>query len=162
MVISRRVLLGTGAAVVGGAALVGVAHVTHVLDDAADLVGLEPKPEPDPEDERLVRRAASGAATLLAMVEATAAAHDALALAPLETLVREQMTAVGGSGAATDVAAPPGDAAGALSQLEKAFRTASKERAADALRSFSPDLTRVLASMSAGLAQGARGIGDLR
>ncbi|MRJ76933.1 hypothetical protein GEV29_10320 [Aeromicrobium sp. SMF47] len=160
--ISRRVLLGTGAAVAGGAALVGVAHVTHVLDDAADLVGLDPKPEPDPEDDRLVRRAASGAATLLAMVEATAATHRSLALAPFEALVREQLTAVGGTTAATDVAAPPAGAGAALAQLEKAFRAAAKARAADALRSFSPDLTRVLASMSAGLAQGARGLGDLR
>ncbi|TGN33756.1 hypothetical protein [Aeromicrobium chenweiae] len=160
--ISRRVLLGTGAAVAAGAAAVGVAHVTHVLDDAAELVGLDPKPEPDPEDDRLVRRAATEAASLLATVEAAAAAHGSLPLQPLEALVREQLAAVGGgSGDATDVRTPrtPAEAA---DQLARAFRAASRARAADALRSFSPDLTRVLASMSAGLAQGARQVGELR
>lgn len=159
MVISRRVLVGTGAAVAGGAALLGVAHVTHLLDDLAGAVGLDPKPEADPEDDRLVRRAATEAAALVSLVEATAAAHESLPLARIEEIAREQMRAVGGT--AAERATAPGGTDDAVDDLAAAFRKASRRRAADALRAFSPDLTRVLASMSAGLAQGARQIGGL-
>ena len=93
---TRRVLLGTAAAVAGGAALVGGAHLTGRLDDVADAVGIQPKPEPDPRDNRLVGRAAASAATVLATLEATAARHPTMPLAPLISLAREQVAAVGG------------------------------------------------------------------
>ncbi|MET0954005.1 MAG: hypothetical protein ABWX57_11995 [Aeromicrobium sp.] len=160
--ISRRVLLGTGAAVAGAAAVVGVAEATHVLDDAARAVGIEPKPQPDPRDDRIVRTAAQDLAVLLATVEATAARHPTLELADFEAIGREHLAALGGSTAATDPARVPGSAGAAVTALRKAYVQQSRARAAQAVEAFSPALVRVLASMSAGLAQCADAIGDLR
>lgn len=140
----------------------GVAQATHRLDDVADAVGLDPKPEPDPEDDRLVRDAALQVSTLLALVEATASRHDGLALAPFEVILREQLAAVGGSLATTDAEPPPDDPKAALEALTEAFGDVAKTLRRDCLRAFSPALTRVLAAMSAGVAQCAQEIGDLR
>lgn len=161
MVISRRVLLGTGAAVVATGGALTAAHRTHRLDDVADALGIDPKPLPDPNDTRILRRAADQCATLLATVEATATAQPAVALAPLVAIVRQQLAAVGGS-AATTVPAPAADVSAALDALETAFTDAADRRAADAVEAGSPDLVRVLASMSAGHAQSARALRGLR
>lgn len=139
--------------------VLGGAHATHRLDDLADAVGIEPKPQSDPADDRLLRSAATAQAGLLATVEATAARHPSLALAPFVAIGREQLDALGGSTASTDVAAVPDDAAAALTALVAAYRTASTGRAADAVAATSPELVRVLASMSAGLFQCARTVG---
>lgn len=159
---TRRVLLGTGAAVVVSAGALAVAEVTHRLDDVAEAVGIEPTPLPDPEDSRILRRASGETGTLLAMVEATAAAHPDLALADVEVIGREQLQALGGSTAATDVAAPPAEPGAALTVLEDAYTRAATQRASDAGDAFSPALVRVLASMSAGHAQTARQLRRLR
>jgi hypothetical protein len=155
---TRRVLLGTGAAVVVSAGALTAAGLTHRLDDVADAVGIDPKPLPDPEDSRILRRASSETATLLATVEATAAAHPDLGLADLEGIGRRHLAALGGTSAATDVAAPPVDRADALTALVYA----STRRATDAGAAFSPALVRVLASMSAGHAQASRRLRDAR
>ena len=70
--------------------------------------------------------------------------------------------AVGVAGTVPDVAAPPESRGEAITALAAAYATASNARAADSAKAVSPALTRVLASMSAGLAQCARAIGDLR
>lgn len=158
---TRRVLLGTGAAVVGGAAIIGGAQLTGRLDDVADAVGLDPKPEPDPRDNRLVGRAGASAAGLLATLEATVARHPTMALAPLIDLVREQATAVDG-GSAADAAPVPETPEEASRALEALFSSAASDRATDCGRAVSPDLARVLASMSAGLAQAAVAVRGLR
>lgn len=159
MVISRRVFLGTGAVVVAAGGLLAGAHATHRLDDLADAVGLEPKPQSDPADDRLLASAATAQAALLATVEATAARHPALVLAPFVTIGREQLDALGGTTAASDVAPVPEDAAAARAALATAYRTESAQRAEGAVAAASPELARVLASMSAGLAQCARTVG---
>lgn len=146
---TRRVLLGTGAVVAGGAGLLGAAKITHRLDDAARLVGLEPKPEPDPRDARIVREAARDQAALTAAAKALHEAQPELRLAPVVALCAEQLQAVGGSTASTD---PAGSIASA-DELAELFASASTARAAQANEAFSPELVRVLASMSAGLAQ---------
>lgn len=159
---TRRVLLGTGVGIVAAGGAVTAAHLTHRLDDVADAVGLDPKPLPDPADSRILRTAAGQTAVLVAMLEATAAAHAGLDLAPFVTIGREQLTALGGTTASTDVAAPSADPAAAVKTLEDAHAAASTQRAADAGAAFSPALVRVLASMSAGHAQAARRLGRLR
>lgn len=157
--ISRRVFLGTGAVVLAASGVLGGAYATHRLDDLAEAVGLEPKPQSDPADDRLLASAATAQAAVLATVEATAALHTSFALAPFAAIGREHLDALGGSTAATDVAPPPADAAAALASLEVAYRNASTQRAQDAMKATSPELARVLASMSAGLAQCARTVG---
>jgi len=160
---TRRVLLGTGAVVVTAGGALAVAGATHRLDDVADAVGLDPKPLPDPEDSRILRRAARRTAILLATTEATATAFPDLALADLEVAAREQLAALGGgTAAATDVAAPPADRAAAVAALVDAYAVAATQRADDAGDAFSPALVRVLASMSAGHAQAARLLRGLR
>ncbi|MET0930661.1 MAG: hypothetical protein ABWX74_14165 [Aeromicrobium sp.] len=153
---TRRVLLGTGAAVVVSAGALTAAGLTHRLDDVAEAVGIEPTPLPDPVDDKLLRAAALDMAAVTALSDATASRHPALDLGTLAAIVRTQLDAVGGSTAATDLAAPSADPATALTALVDAYRTASKARAAQALRAVSPELVLVLASMSAGLSQCAR------
>jgi len=159
---TRRVLLATGATVVVAGGALTVAELTGRLDDAADAVGLDPKPLPDPADTAIIQRAAAGAVALLATIEATAALHPSLALADFETIGREHVDAVGGTPTPGDGAPPPPEPAAAVKALERAYDQASDARAADATEAFSADLVRVLASMSAGLAQCARAVRALR
>lgn len=158
---TRRVLLGTGAVVAGGAALLGAAQITHRLDDAARLVGLEPKPEPVPRDDEIVRRAAREQAVVAATTVAVHEKYPSLGLAPIVAICAEQLKAVGGSDAGTDLAALPENQATAVELLTTTLSTASASRATAAGQAFSPELVRVLASMSAGLAQCARRVGAL-
>lgn len=162
MVISRRALLGTGAATAVVAAGLGGAALGHRLDDLARGVGIEPHPEPDPSDSRLIARVAADQNALLARIEATAVKHPALRLAPYVEISTAHAKAVGVADAVPDVAAPPASRAAAVKALATAYSTASKARAADAADAVSPAFARVLASMSAGLAQCARGVGELR
>ena len=162
MVISRRALLGTGAATVAVAAGLGGAALGHRLDDLARRVGIEPHPEPDPADDRLIARVAADQNTLLARVEATAVKHTALRLDPFVAISTSHARAVGVAGAVPDVPAPPANRDQAVRALVGAYSTASRARAADSAKATSPALARVLASMSAGLAQCAVAVGDLR
>ena len=158
---TRRVLIGTGAAVAAGAGLLVAGERTGRLDDVAGAVGLDPKPQPDPGDTRLLRRAASSTAGLLAAVEATIAAHPSLDLVPVAERVREQLAAMGGA-TAKPAATPPADAAAALEALDAAFVEAAGARGRDARSAGSAALVRVLASASAGHAQAQRIVGELR
>lgn len=160
--ISRRALLGTGAATAAVAAGLGVAGLTHRLDDLARLVGVTPHPESDPGDERLIAEAAAAQAALLATVEATVAAHKKLQLDRFVTISRAHLEAVGRVRSAAGVVAPPTDPTSAVRALAHGYAAASRARTADAGRAVSPDLARVLASMSAGLAQCAATIVDVR
>lgn len=162
MVISRRALLGTGAATVAVAGGLAGAALGHRLDDLARSVGIEPHPEPAPSDDRLIARVAADQNALLARVEATAVKHDRLRLDPFVAISTAHARAVGVGGSVPDVTPPPANRAKAVSTLASAYATASKARAADAAEAISPALARVLASMSAGLAQCAITVGDLR
>ncbi|MGH3457157.1 hypothetical protein [Aeromicrobium sp.] len=152
---SRRTLLGTGLTAATVAVAVVAAREGGVLDDALQRVGVEPHPEPDPGDTRRLRRAAEAQGTLIAAIDATIARHPRLGrdLKPLRMVADEQLVAVGGrrsSAEATDVPTNRRDAAVALSRLAGDSAAA---RADDAVSSGSPDVARVLASMSAGLSQ---------
>ena len=162
MVISRRALLGTGAATVAVAAGLGGAALGHRLDDLARGVGIEPHPEPEPSDDRLIARVAADQNALLARVEATAAKHTALRLDPFVAISTAHAKAVGVARDVPDVAAPPASSDDAIKALVTAYSAAAKARAADSAKAVSPALTRVLASMSAGLAQCTLAIGQLR
>lgn len=159
--ISRRVLLGTGAATAVAAAGLGAAALGHRLDDLARAVGVKPHPESDPADDRLIDRVSREQQVLLATVEATAAAHRTLPLSGFVAISRDQVRAVGRGGSPPDVAGPPADATKAAKALSGAYGVAAGRRVVDAVEAVSPDLARVLGSMSAGLAQCARSIGDL-
>ncbi|MEV7396821.1 hypothetical protein [Aeromicrobium sp. NPDC092404] len=160
--ISRRALLGTGAATAAVAAGLGGAALGHRLDDLARTVGIEPHPEPDPADDRLIKRVAADQNALLARIEATAVRHRGLRLDRFVTISTAHAKAVGGATSVPDVARAPADRATAVRALVNAYAKASTDRAADAESAVSPALARVLASMSAGLAQCARAVGDLR
>jgi hypothetical protein len=160
-VMTRRVLLGTGLVVLGAGGLLVGAEVTGRLDDLADLAGIEPKPQPDPDDTRILRRAATSTAALLATIEATAAAHATLPLDPVTAIVREQLAALGG-GESPTAAAPPSGAGAAVEALVGAMDAARRARRDDAVQAGSPALVRVLASMSAGHAQCVRTLRSLR
>lgn len=158
---TRRALLGTGAVVVGTGGLLVAGEATGRLDDVADAVGISPKPQPDPDDTRILRRAARATAALQAAVAATAAAYPALDLAAVTSVVREQLAALGGTKATTGTA-PPDDQAKAVDALAQALDTARRDRASDAVAAGSTALVRVLASMSAGHAQSVRVVRSLR
>jgi len=158
---TRRLLLGTGVLVVAGAAAGVGAQLTGRLDDLAEAVGIDPKPRSDAGDDQLVRSTARALGVLLASVEATAAAHRDVPLADLEVIGRQHLDAVGGTAGATDTTAVPADRAAAVTALRRAYTAAATARADDAQRAVSPDLARVLASMSAGLAQCSRVVGRL-
>ncbi|MBC7633132.1 hypothetical protein [Aeromicrobium sp.] len=161
--ISRRALLATGAVTAGVTGALVVADLTHRLDDVAKVLGVEPHPEPDPRDDRLIIRVAKAQGALLATVKATDAAHSSLNLDSFVTISRAHLRAVGRapSSPSSEVKPPPADAATAVRSLETAYSAESRSRAGDARRAVSPDLARVLASMSAGLAQCARSVGAL-
>ena len=162
MVISRRALLGTGAATVAVAAGLGGAALGHRLDDLARNVGIEPHQEPDPADDRLIARVAADQNTLLAQVEAAAVKHPELALGPFVAISTAHAKAVGVPAVVPDIAAPPASRAKAVDELVAAYSAAARARAADSAKAASPALVRVLASMSAGLAQCAHRVGELR
>ena len=152
---TRRALIGTGAVVLGAGGLLVAGEATCRLDDVADAVGIDPKPQPDPGDTRILGRAARATAALKATVAATATAHPSLDLAPVTAAVDEQLAALGGAKAPAGTAAP-GEQDAAVEALVQALDTARKDRARDAVAAGSPALVRVLASMSAGHAQAVR------
>lgn len=158
---TRRVLIGTGVVVLGTGGLLVGADRAGRLDDAADAVGLDPKPLPDPDDTRILRRAATATVALRATVDATAAAHPDLELSPVAAALGEQVTALGGlpaGVAAPSAAAVPPDAGAAAEALEAVLDSAARSRTTDAETAGSAALVRVLASLAAGHAQAARAV----
>ncbi|WP_187271823.1 hypothetical protein [Aeromicrobium terrae] len=155
---SRRTLLTAGivVAAAGGAAAIG--RATSTLDDVLRALGAQPHPEPDPGDMERVSRAARDQAVIVATLSAVAEQHrDASAqVKPLITLANDQLDAVGGSTANTDVAAPEGDRGTALTAVARLAARSARAREQDAVTAESPEVARLLASMAGGLAQLAR------
>jgi hypothetical protein len=161
---SRRTLLGSGLTVATVAAAVVAARAGGVLDDALRGVGVDPHPEPDPGDTRILERAATAQAVLIASIDATIGAHPGLdgRLNPLRVVADEQLVAVGGSLAATSVGPAPADPKDATAELAQLAFDSAEAREDDAVSAASPDVARVLASMSAGLSQLATALGVVR
>lgn len=161
--ISRRSLLGTGAAAIAVSGAVVVADATHRLDDIARAVGMKPRARPVASDDTLIAAVAKAQNRVLAAIESTVAQHPDLEadLSPISQIVQQHVTAVGGSSTVPTTSEIDADAARAVEKLTTTLARASKARAKDANAAVSPDLARVLSSMSAGLAQGARILGAL-
>lgn len=161
---SRRTLLGAGLTAATVAVAVGAARAGGVLDDALRAVGAEPHPEPDPGDTRRIGRAATAQASLIAAIDATIGTHGDLErdLRPLRVVADEQLVAVGGRLAATSAGPPPDDPADAVAELARLAVESARDREDDAVSAASTDVTRVLASMSAGLSQLAVALGSVR
>jgi hypothetical protein len=162
VVISRRALLGTGVAAAAVAGALTVADMAHRLDNLARYAGVMPRARPEPQDDRLLVAVAGDQNIVLATVEATAAHHSGLRIDQFVAIGREHVEALGGSKTVPVAPAVPRATSAAVAALAKTYTTASKARAADAGRAISPDLARVLSSMSAGLAQCAHAVGALR
>ncbi len=159
--ISRRALFGTGAGALALAGAVGAGALTHRLDDVARTIGVKPKPRPVASDDRLIVRVAREQNLLLAAMESTSARHPDLAvrLSPLVAIGQAHVTAVGGSSSVPSAEPVDADPAQAINVLAQKLSDASAKRAKDAGKAVSPDLARVLSSMSASLAQNARTFG---
>ncbi len=148
--VSRRVVVGCGVAVVAaGAGL----HVAGRDDDVLRALGARPRPMPDPADTRLLERAAADQVALAASVEGLGGVRTD----DLVTVLRTQLDGLGGA-PETD-AAPPAASSDVAAVVADLNRTASR-RQTDALAAVSPDLARVLASLAAGQAQVARTLGQ--
>jgi len=162
-VTSRRALLGTGAGALAVAGAVVVGEATHRLDDAARAIGIKPRPRPAVSDDALIARVAQDQNLVLVAIESTSARHPELTgkLAPFAEIGQEHVTAVGGSSTVPTDDTVDADPARAVKALAQTLSTTSAARAKDAGMAVSPDLARVLSSMSAGLAQGARAVGTL-
>ena len=162
--ISRRALLGTGAGALALTAAVGVGAATHRLDDLAGSIGIKPRPRPVASDETLIAAVAQAQNLVLARIELTTARHPDLttALAPIAKIGQEHVDSVGGPSGVPSAETVEADPARALKALEQTLDSASTARAKDSQRAVSPDLARVLSSMSAGLAQASRAVGELK
>lgn len=158
--ISRRALLGTGAGAIAVAGAVVVADATHRLDNFAESVGIKPRARPVPSDDALIAAVAEAQNVVLAEIEATAAQHPALGdeLTPFIKISQAHVTAVGGSATVPAATSVDPDPVRAIQDLARTLSSASVARSKDANRAVSPDLARVLSSMSAGLAQTARAV----
>lgn len=151
--VSRRVVVGAGAAVVAtGAGL----HLAGRDDDLLRAVGARPRPRPDPADTARLR-------TALQEQESLRAALDSLdgdvSTADLVDVLDRQVTTLGGPSATPP--APAGDttASALAEELAEELAEAGRRREQDALAAVSPDLAQVFASLAAGLAQTARTLG---
>ena len=158
---SRRTVLGTGLTVATAAAVVVAARAGGVLDDGLRVLGAEPHPEPDPGDTRRLARAATDQAVLIAAIDATIGEHGDLEgdLRPLRLVADEQLVAVGGRLDATSAGPPPQEPKAATTELSRLASESADAREDDAVSAASPDVARVLASMSAGLSQLAGSLG---
>ncbi len=129
------------------AATAGIAGAvaTHRLDDGLRRLGVEPRPESDPGDRRLVARARADAQALITLATEAEAPRDVI------TALNQQRDAL-------PTTLP--DASGVTGELAAACRTVATARAADSLAAVSSDVAQVLASMAAGLAQCADRVAD--
>lgn len=152
--VSRRVVVGAGAAVVVAAAGVRVADRD---DDLLRALGARPRPVPDAGDTALLATAATEQSDLVDAVARLADDDPELETADLLAVLREQLDVLGGVPvtARADVVVEAGPAA----EVARDLAAAARRREADVLRAVSPDLARVLASLAAGQAQVARTLG---
>ena len=158
---SRRTLLGTGLTAATAAAVIVAARAGGVLDDGLRVLGAEPHPEPDPGDTRRLQHAATAQAVLIAAIDATIGEHGELEgdLRPLRLVADEQLVAVGGRLDATSAGPISADRRDAVAGLSRLAAESAEAREDDAVSTASPDVARVLASMSAGLSQLAKSLG---
>ena len=140
-----------------------VADATHRLDDFARTVGLKPRAQAVASDDTLIAAVAEAQNAVLAEIEAIVAQLQSLSskLTPFQSIAQEHVAAVGGSSTVPTTATVDPDPSRAISDLAKTLSAASAERAKDANKAVSPDLARVLSSMSAGLAQTTRAVRKL-
>lgn len=160
---SRRTLLGTGLTAATAAAVIVAARAGGVLDDGLRVLGAEPHPESDPGDTRRLQRAATAQAVLIAAIDATIGEHGDLesTLRPLRLVADEQLVAVGGRLDATSEGPISADRRDAVAELSRLAAESAEAREDDAVSAASPDVARVLASMSAGLSQLAKSLGPV-
>ncbi len=145
------------------AGAVGVADATHRLDDIARSIGIKPRPRPMASDDVLIGSVAEEQNVVLARIEGVAAQHPDLAkpLAPCSEIAQAHLNAVGGTSTVPPAAPVNPDPAVAVGELARSLSRASAARARDAGKAVSPDLARVLSSMSAGLEQCASTVRDV-
>lgn len=147
--VSRRVVVGGGVAVVAaGAGL----HVAGRDDDVLRALGARPRPMPDAADSRLLERAAADQAALATSVEGLRDVETD----DLVTVLRTQLQGLGG---APDGAPSPSTTSSDVATVVADLNRTAGRRQTDALAAVSPDLARVLASLAAGQSQVARTLG---
>jgi hypothetical protein len=145
--VSRRVVVGGGAAVVAaGAGL----HLAGRDDDVLRALGARPRPTPDPADTALLGRIADEQEALLGPVAALEGVETADLVAVLTTQL--QALGMGDREPSTRTTAGAQDVDAVATEIA----AASRRRQRDALEAVSPDLGRLLASLAAGQAQVAR------
>jgi hypothetical protein len=154
-VISRRAVLGSAAAAVGGIGAAGfAAQRLGVLDDALRAVGARPHAEPDPRDVQLLADAAAGQRSLLARFDALDRTHHVADIAPLRAVLAAQLAAVADeTRSSVEVPAVADDKDAAVSSFAEDIESAATSRHNGALTAGSLAVTQVLASMAAGLGQ---------
>jgi hypothetical protein len=141
---------GAGAAI----AALGVvaAQRAGVLDDGLRGIGIEPHPEPDPGDVRLLTTAAQDAQSMLNLVAVASAAStlsddERRFLVTARAVIAEQARSLGVR--AQDV----GTAGASVAGLAAVVASTADRRAHDAVRAVSSEVAQVLAAMAAGLDQ---------
>lgn len=162
---SRRALLGAGAALVVAAGAVVAGERTGRLDDAADLVGLDPRRLPAESDDALLDRVVRDQVALVGTVWAVAEAWPELAdaLAPFVERGRRHLQVLGrGTGAEAGPGIDAETEADAVDQLIGLHEGAERDRARDAIEAVSGEFARNLAAISAGLGQQRVLLGDIR
>jgi len=155
---TRRALLGTGAALVVAAGAAFAGKRTGRVDEAAEAVGLEPRRLPAESDEALLRQVVRDQGVVLATVSAVASKFPALSasLAPLIEHGEAHLVALGSSTAASTIDLDGLDAAepaAALDHVASIQGQAAKDRARNAINAVSGQFAQVLASISASLTQ---------
>jgi hypothetical protein len=152
---SRRAVLGTAAATLGGVGVAGVAaQRAGVLDDGLRALGLRPHAEPNPRDVQLLAEAAGGQRALLSHFDALVHKHQVEAITPLRPVLAEQLAAVADeSGGSLGTSPISDDQEEALRAFADLVETTAGARHEGALASGSLAVTQVLASMAAGLGQ---------
>lgn len=153
--ISRRAVLGSAAAAVGGVGLAGfAAQRGGVLDDALRVVGVRPHAEPNPRDVQLLAEAAAGQRTLLAQFDSLDRAHHVSAIGPLRAVLAAQLAAVADqTRTPVDVPTTADDEDAAIADFVDTLGSTARARHDGALVAGSLAVTQVLASMAAGLEQ---------
>ncbi len=132
----RRTLLLGGAAAIGVVTVGGVA-ATGRLDDVVRVLGIDPVPLPDADDTALLTEAADDTARLIAVVGPLSST--------VTRLLTEHLDALGGAPAAGD--SPAAD----LAAARVALLASASTRRDQAVAATSPDLARVLGSVSVAL-----------
>jgi hypothetical protein len=167
-VISRRAVLGASVTA-GGLGIAGItAHRGGVLDDGLRVMGIRPHTQPDPHDVTLLADAAQGQRELLALVDQITRERGDSDLSDIRRLLGEQLAAVSNDPESPSTPYPttaptplPSDGDDALGALATRIDTVAAARADGAVSAGSVAVTKVLASMAAGLDQAAVTIRDV-